>query len=1102
MGYSGDGGLATSAQINYSSGVATDSAGNVYIGDSQNNCVRKLTVATGIITTVAGNGTRGFSGDGGPATGATLAYPSGLALDSAGNLFIADEDNARIRRVDASTGTITTVAGNGQWAYGGDGGSATSAELSFPSGVVVDTSGNLYIADYFNQRIRKVTASTGIITTIGGNGTEAASGDGGSATAAGIYFPQAIALDAFQNIYVTDPFNDLVRKIDISTGIISTVAGSGVFGYSGDGGPATGAAFENVGGVVLDSIGDLFIADSGNNVVREVNASTGIITTIAGNGGGSFSGDGGAATSAMLNGPDAVALDPNGNLYIIDETNFRVRVVSGAALGDSSQLNGTVSFGTNPFSIADNVQIRLHVSCNSACGQVDWRVDGNEWGTVPLDSVGNYSASTGLPINPIFTVGTHTLTIRYLGNSVYAPANLVNMPFTVLPLGSTQTATVASVSSTSFSIGDNPTASVHVSCNIACGYVSYMIDGNLWGTVALDSGGNYVANASSASSLLTVGSHVLTIQYLGNSTYAPSTSNPVSLTVTGTSSSTLYTYNILSYQANGNVAAFSDSVNGSWSNIIYDNLNRVTAATQSVNGQSIQYLCWTYDSLGNRLSQTVGTNSCNLVSPPPPTSSVLYNSLNQETSTSPTHNVDCFDTVGNYINTVAGSCYDAAGNITAARSVTAPASLMSDGTNQYRYDAEGRLCAVGSSPLTGGVSMVQYIYDAEGRRVAKGTITSLSCDTSSNGFVQTASYILGPSGEQITEMDGNGNWIHTNVYAAGQMIATYKNDALAGQPATPSLHFILADWLATNRVQLTDSGQPEENCQSLSFGDALNCTGATDATEHHFTGKERDTESALDYFGARYYSSNMGRFMSPDWASGTEAIPYAKLDDPQSLNLYAYVNNNPLGFTDADGHSAGNGGADPCFDAANHTCNGDEDNLPARLRNAKNQIAEFDAYSIGQYEMQVAAAAAAAPNNPRRVFLPPNALTCTGMGRQFYAPPQFNLSNVVAAGRAGGKLNIFAMNRAVGHFGTFDYQRAGTPSSFTFYKGLTPVSNMDVGAYLYGAGFTQSQAGTVSNTFADLFSSNAGDPNQAIYRNFGYQLAAGGGSYTCSAVPQ
>jgi hypothetical protein len=124
------------------------------------------------------------------------------------------------------------------------------------------------------------------------------------------------------------------------------------------------------------------------------------------------------------------------------------------------------------------------------------------------------------------------------------------------------------------------------------------------------------------------------------------------------------------------------------------------------------------------------------------------------------------------------------------------------------------------------------------------------------------------------------------------------------------------------------------------------------------------------------------------------------------------------------------------------------------------------------------------------------------MGRQFYAPSQFNLSSVVAAGRAGGRFNIFAMNSAVGHFGTFDYQRSGTPSSFTFYKGFTPVSNMDVGAYLYGAGFTQSQAGTVSNTFADIFSSNAGDPDQATYRNFGYQLAAGGGSYTCSAIPQ
>jgi hypothetical protein len=143
-----------------------------------------------------------------------------------------------------------------------------------------------------------------------------------------------------------------------------------------------------------------------------------------------------------------------------------------------------------------------------------------------------------------------------------------------------------------------------------------------------------------------------------------------------------------------------------------------------------------------------------------------------------------------------------------------------------------------------------------------------------------------------------------------------------------------------------------------------------------------------------------------------------------------------------------------------------------------------------------------APNNPTRNFLPPNALNCTGMGKQFYAPPQFNLNQVVGAGQAGGRFNLSAMNSAVGHFGTFDYQRVGTPWSFTFYSGYTSVSNIDVGAYLYGAGFSQSQAGTISNTFANLFSKNAGDPNQAIYRNLGYQMAAGKGSYSCSAIPQ
>jgi RHS repeat-associated protein len=242
--------------------------------------------------------------------------------------------------------------------------------------------------------------------------------------------------------------------------------------------------------------------------------------------------------------------------------------------------------------------------------------------------------------------------------------------------------------------------------------------------------------------------------------------------------------------------------------------------------------------------------------------------------------------------------YDAAGNV------------IADSLNQYAYDAEGRLCAV----KTAGPSYTGYIYDAAGTRVAKGQINSLSCNFATNGFFTTAglmqsgsSYVLGPGGEQVTEYDGSGNWKHTNVFASGQLLATYA----APNPTAPSTYFALNDWLGTKRVEV-GAEMCASGYSSLPYGDGMNTVSVpgysqcpVDATEHHFTGKERDTESGNDYFEARYYSSAMGSFMSPDWSAKEEPVPYAKLDNPQTLNLYAYVGNNPLIRVDSDGHAFG-----------------------------------------------------------------------------------------------------------------------------------------------------------------------------------------------------
>lgn len=289
--------------------------------------------AAGDINTVVGSGAAGYSGDNGPATAANLSVPEAVAVDAAGNIFIADTFNNVIRKVAASTGYISTVAGNGTQGYSGDGGPATLAELYLPTGVAVDVAGNIYFAD--NQRIRKVTASTGIITTVAGSGIQGFAGDGGPATSAELNWPWAVALDAAGNIYFTDTDNQRIRKVAVSTGIITTVAGTGTEGCSGDGGPATNAELNSPFGIAVDEVGNIYFTDYFNNRIRRVAASTGDVSTVAGNGTQGYSGDGAAATNAEIYRPMSVAVDAVGNIYIADEANDRVRIVT-ASTGTSA----------------------------------------------------------------------------------------------------------------------------------------------------------------------------------------------------------------------------------------------------------------------------------------------------------------------------------------------------------------------------------------------------------------------------------------------------------------------------------------------------------------------------------------------------------------------------------------------------------------------------------------------------------------------------------------------------------------------------------------------------------------------------------------------
>jgi sugar lactone lactonase YvrE len=315
-------------------GLVFDSAGNLYIADTDENVVREISAA-GVISTVAGSGTQGFSGDGGPATSAQLDSPTGVAVDASGNLYIADTLNHRIREVSA--GTITTVAGTGTAGYSGDGGPATAAELDQPTALAVDSQGNIYIADTNNNRIREI--SGGNIKTAAGTGQQGFSGDGGQATAAALDSPTGVAVDAGSNIYIGDTGNQRVRMVASASGVISTIAGTGARGFTADG-PALTAALSDPSGIAVDSSGTVYVADSNNERIRAI--SGGNITTIAGSGAEGFSGDGGAATSASLDTPRAVIA--MGSMVLFSDTlNNRVRVVSGGNINTIAGIPSTTS---------------------------------------------------------------------------------------------------------------------------------------------------------------------------------------------------------------------------------------------------------------------------------------------------------------------------------------------------------------------------------------------------------------------------------------------------------------------------------------------------------------------------------------------------------------------------------------------------------------------------------------------------------------------------------------------------------------------------------------------------------------------------------------
>jgi sugar lactone lactonase YvrE len=411
-GYTGESGAATAATLANPSAVAYDGSGNLFIADANNHVIRELVQTSGKLITVAGTGVAGFGGDGGPATSALLDTPSGIAIDASGNIFFADSHNHRIRAI--SGGTIKTIAGTGSAGFSGDNGQGAAAQLALPSAIALDTSGNLFVADTNNNRIRKIAGGT--ITTVAGNGDEFFAGDGGPAISASLDLPAGVAVDSSGNLYIADRHNQRVRVV-AANGVISTVAGSAdgsiAGGFSGDGGDATAAALSKPTGIAVDRAGNLYIADTNNHRIRQV--ASGAIATVAGTGDEGFGGDGSDAAGALLDSPKGLAIDGAGDVSLADSHNQRVRLATLPTLTFPSTTVGTTTAGQS-VTLANTGSASLVVTSVSFTGPFTV-VSGGTCPAAPVSLAAGTSCTENIAFAPTAS-GSASGSVTFGGNGL------------------------------------------------------------------------------------------------------------------------------------------------------------------------------------------------------------------------------------------------------------------------------------------------------------------------------------------------------------------------------------------------------------------------------------------------------------------------------------------------------------------------------------------------------------------------------------------------------------------------------------------------------------------------------------------------------------